>query len=327
MKIAFYGTKPYDKIFFEPKAKEYGFEIIFIEDNMNQHTISLARGCDAVCLFVNEKATKECIGQLAELGVRMILLRSAGYNHVDLKAAKACGIRVYRVPSYSPEAVAEFAMTLLMAVNRRVHKAYVRTRDFNMSIQGLMGVTLHGRTAGVVGTGKIGQAMIKILQGYGMKILAYDVYPNPDLEGVTYVSLTELMEQSDVVTLHCPLTKDTYHLIDKKMIKHMKKGVYLVNTSRGALIHTQDVCDALKEGVFGGVALDVYEEEDGLFYEDRSNDIVEDDVLARLVMFPNVLITSHQGFFTLEAMQAIAITTLENAKNNMIGQETQNEVV
>lgn len=325
MRIALYGCKPYDRMFFEPLSKEYGYEMIFIEDRMSRETVPLAAGCDAVCLFVNESATKELINMLIELGVRAILLRCAGYNHIDLSACKG-KIKVYRVPSYSPEAVAEFAAALLLCVNRRLHRAYNRTRDFNMNISGLMGMTLHGKCAGVVGTGRIGQAMINILKGFGMDVIAYDVYPNEKLD-VKYVSLKELCEQADVITLHCPLTKETHRMLDAKMIRHMKKGVYLVNTSRGGLVNTADVIDALKEGVFGGVALDVYEEEEGLFYEDRSGDIIQDDNLARLMTFPNVLITSHQGFFTLEAMRAIAITTLENAKNLEFDRETANEVI
>lgn len=325
MRIALYGCKPYDRMFFEPLSKEYGYDMIFIEDRMSHETVRLAAGCDAVCLFVNESATKEMIGELVELGVRAILLRCAGYNHVDLSACEG-RIKVYRVPSYSPEAVAEFAAAQLLCVNRRLHRAYNRTRDFNMNISGLMGTTLHGKCAGVIGTGRIGQAMISILRGFGMDVIAYDVYPNDKLD-VKYVSLKELCEQSDVITLHCPLTKETHHMLDEKMIKRMKKGVYLINTSRGALVNTVDVIEALKAGVFGGVALDVYEEEDGVFYEDRSGDIIRDDNLARLMTFPNVLITSHQGFFTLEAMRAIAITTLENAKNLELDRESANEVI
>ncbi len=325
MKIALYGCKPYDKMFFEPLSKEYGYEMIFIEDRMNCETVKLANGCDAVCLFVNENVTKNLVDCLADMGIRAILLRCAGYNNVDLNACKG-RIRVFRVPSYSPEAVAEFAAALLLCVNRRLHRAYNRTRDFNMNITGLMGMTLHGKTAGVIGTGRIGQAMINILKGFGMEILAYDLYPNDKLD-VKYVSLKELCENADVISLHCPLTKETHHMIDAGMIKHMKKGVYLINTSRGGLINTSDVIDALKDGIFGGVALDVYEEEDGVFYEDRSADIIQDDNLARLMTFPNVLITSHQGFFTLEAMRAIAITTLENAKSMDVDRETANEIV
>jgi D-lactate dehydrogenase len=324
MRIALYGCKPYDRIFFEPLSQEYGCEMIFIEDRLSHETIPLAGGCDAVCLFVNESVTADIVRELEHLGVRAILLRCAGYNHVDLSAC-AGRMKVYHVPSYSPEAVAEFAAAQLLCVNRRLHRAYNRTRDFNMSISGLMGITLHGKCAGVVGTGRIGQAMIRILKGFGMEVIAYDLYPNAQL-GVEYVSLKDLCRQADVISLHCPLTKETHHMLDGKMFEQMKKGVYLVNTSRGGLINTADLIEALKKGTFGGVALDVYEEEEGLFYEDRSDDIVRDDNLARLMTFPNVLITSHQGFFTMEAMRAIAITTLENAKSLELDRETANEV-
>lgn len=325
MKIAFYGTKPYDRLWFEPLAKEYGCRIFFIENLLNEDTVVMAKNCDAVCVFVNDQVTRPIIEKLHDMRVKAILLRSAGYNHVDMKAARG-KIHVLRVPSYSPEAVAEFATASLLSVNRRLHRAYVRTREFNMKLDGLMGTDLNGKTAGVIGTGRIGQAMIRILRGMGMEILAYDLYPNPDL-GVKYVELEELMGGSDVITLHCPLTKETHHIINKKTIAQMKKGVYLVNTSRGALVDSQALIEALKKNeTFLGVALDVYEEEDGIFYEDCSEDIVRDDVLARLMSFPNVLITSHQGYFTKEAMKAIALVTLENAKMLEEGMELVNEV-
>ncbi len=311
-KIAFFGAKPYDRTWFEPQAKEYGYHIRFIEGRLSEDTLPLAKDCLAACVFVNDRIGKAEVEGLCAQGVKVLLLRSAGYNHVDLKATKG-KLTVLRVPSYSPQAVAEFAAGLLLSLNRRIHRAYVRTREFNMSIQGLMGRDLHGKTAGVVGTGRIGQAMISILQGFGMEVLAYDTY-QADLPGVTYVALDELFSRSDVVTLHCPLTKDTYHMIDKKALRKMKPGAYLINTSRGALVHAAALMEELKSGHLGGVGLDVYEEEDDVFYEDNSNEPVEDDVLARLMSFPNVLITSHQGFFTEEAMRAIAITTLENLR-------------
>ncbi len=311
MKIAFYGTKPYDKKWFEPLGKEYGFEIRFIELPCNKDTIGLAKGYDAICIFVNDYVNEEMIDELCEMKVKGILLRSAGFNHVDIRAAKG-RIAVLRVPSYSPEAVAEFAMALLLTVNRKTHKAYGRTREFDMRLNGLMGMDLNHKVAGVVGTGKIGQAMIQILKGFQMHILAYDPYPNKSLE-VEYVSLEELMKRSDVISLHCPLTTDTKHMINKETIGLMKEGVYLINTSRGGLIDTESLIDGLLEKKFGGVGLDVYEEEEGIFYEDRSGDIITDEHLARLMTFPNVLITSHMGFFTEEAMQAIAVETLENA--------------
>lgn len=311
MRIAFYGTKPYDKTWFEPLGKEYGFDIHFIELPCNHDTIGLAKGHDAVCIFVNDTMDAFMIDTLCEMGVKAILLRSAGFNHVDIQAAKG-KIEVLRVPSYSPEAVAEFALAMLLTVNRKTHKAYNRTRDFNMSLNGLIGTDLNHKVAGVIGTGKIGQAMIRILQGLQMHVLAYDPYPNKELE-VEYVGLDELFEKSDVISLHCPLTEQTSHIINRESIEKMKDGVYLVNTSRGGLIDTEALIEGLLKKKFGGVGLDVYEEEDGVFYEDCSQEIITDENLARLTTFPNVLITSHMGFFTNEAMQAIAIETLENA--------------
>lgn len=311
MKIAFFSTKPYDKIWFEPMAKEYGCEIHFFEAPFQEETILLARGFDAVCIFVNDYVNAKMIDLLYEMKVRAILLRSAGFNHVDVKAAED-KVQILRVPSYSPEAVAEFAMGMILTVNRYTHKAYNRTRDFNMSLNGLMGVDLYRKTAGIIGTGKIGQAMIRICKGFGMKILAYDPFPNKELD-VEYVALERLMADSDLISLHCPLTSETEHIVNRATIDHMKEGVYLVNTSRGALIDTDALIDGLVAGKFGGVGLDVYEEEEGIFYEDKSGEIMRDENLARLMTFPNVLITSHMGFFTKEAMQAIARVTLENA--------------
>lgn len=311
MRIAFFGTKPYDRIWFEPLAEEYGFDIHFIELPCNEDTIFLAKGHDTICVFVNDTINANMIQKLYEMNIKAILLRSAGFNHVDVKAAED-KIPVLRVPSYSPEAVAEYTMAMLLTVNRYTHKAYTRTRDFNMNINGLMGTDLNHKTAGVIGTGKIGQAMIQILRGFQMNVLAYDPYPNKSLD-VTYVPLEELMCKSDVITLHCPLTTDTRHIINKRTIDWMKEGVYLVNTSRGALVNTEDLIQGLLERKFAGVGMDVYEEEDGIFYEDKSTEVMTDENLARLTTFPNVLITSHMGFFTKEAMQAIAIETLENA--------------
>jgi len=311
MRIAFFGTKPYDRIWFEPLALEYGFDIHFIELPCNEDTVFLAKGHDAICIFVNDYVNAGMIDKLYEMNIKAILLRSAGFNHVDIKAA-GDKIPVLRVPSYSPEAVAEYAMAMLLTVNRYTHRAYVRTRDFNMSINGLMGTDLHHKTAGVIGTGKIGQAMIRILQGFQMNILAYDPYPDKTLD-ISYVPLEELMHKSDIITLHCPLTADTKHIINKRTIGWMKEGVYLVNTSRGALVNTEDLIGGLLERKFAGVGMDVYEEEEGIFYEDRSAEVMTDENLARLMTFPNVLVTSHMGFFTQEAMQAIAIETLENA--------------
>ncbi len=311
MKIAFYSTKPYDKLRFEPLGKEYGFDIHFIETSCNAETVFMAKGHDAICIFVNDYVDAEMIDMLYEMKVKAILLRSAGYNHVDVKAAED-KLVVLRVPSYSPEAVAEFAMAMLLTVNRWTHKAYNRTREFNMSLNGLMGTDLYEKTAGVVGTGKIGQAMIRILNGFGMRVLCYDPYPVKGLEA-EYVSPEELFRGADIISLHCPLTSETKHMINAKTIASMKNGVYLVNTSRGGLIDTDALIEELLQRKFGGVGLDVYEEEEGVFYEDCSGEIMTDDKLARLMTFPNVLVTSHMGFFTKEAMEAIARTTLENA--------------
>lgn len=313
MKIIFYGTKPYDRIWFEPMSEQYGYPIHFLEAGLNEDTAKLAEGYDAACIFVNDEAGAVVIDELADAGVKAILLRCAGFNQVDLQQAKKRGIMVLRVPGYSPEAVAEFAMGLLLCVNRKIHRAYIRSRDFNMNINGLMGKDLHEKTVGVVGTGKIGQAMIHICKGFGMRILAYDLYP-AQMPGIEYVSLEELLKRSDVISLHCPLTDENYHMINKESLALMKNGVYIINTSRGALIDAPALVDALTEkGRIGGVGLDVYEEESGIFYEDRSNDIMTDPVLARLTTFPNVIITSHQGYFTEEAMQAIARETMDNA--------------
>lgn len=325
MRILFYGTKPYDKIWFEPLAAEYGYEIHFLEAATSKDTIKLSAGYDAVCIFVNDYLDKDMIDTLVKNGVKGILLRSAGFNHVDIEAAKG-RIRVLRVPSYSPEAVAEYALAMLLTVNRYTHKAYTRTRDFNMSIHGLMGVDLYHKTIGIIGTGKIGQSMVQLMSGFQMEILAYDPYPVSDLP-VQYVELDELFRRSDVISLHCPLTKETQHIINEESIAKMKDGVYLVNTSRGGLIHSESLIQGLLAGKFKGVGLDVYEEEDGVFYEDCSTQIMQDEVLARLVTFPNVLITSHMGFFTEEAMKAIASETLKNAQAVEQNLKSQNAVV
>ncbi len=325
MRILFYGTKPYDKIWFEPLAAEYGYEIHFLEAATSKDTIKLSAGYDAVCIFVNDYLDKDMIDTLVKNGVKGILLRSAGFNHVDIEAAKG-RIRVLRVPSYSPEAVAEYALAMLLTVNRYTHKAYTRTRDFNMSIHGLMGVDLYHKTIGIIGTGKIGQSMVQLMSGFQMEILAYDPYPVSGLP-VQYVELDELFRRSDVISLHCPLTKETQHIINEESIAKMKDGVYLVNTSRGGLIHSESLIQGLLAGKFKGVGLDVYEEEDGVFYEDCSTQIMQDEVLARLVTFPNVLITSHMGFFTEEAMKAIASETLKNAQAVEQNLKSQNAVV
>ena len=312
MQIAFFGTKPYDRLWFEPLSREYGCTIHFIESGLSDDTVILAEGSNAVCIFVNDYVTEKIAERLSGMGIKLILLRCAGFNNVDLDATRALGMTVLRVPSYSPAAVAEFSMAAILTVNRKLHRAYNRTRDFNMSINGLMARDLYGKTAGVIGTGKIGQQMIDIFNGFHMKVLAYDLYPNENLDAV-YVPLEELFSKSDVISLHCPLTKESHHLINRDTINLMHPGVIISNTSRGALIDSAALIDGLKEGIIGGVALDVYEEEDDLFYEDVSNEIMQDDIISRLTTFPNVLITSHMGFFTEEAMQAIAVETVENA--------------
>ena len=300
MRILFYGTKPYDRIWFEPMAKDYGYEITFLEVQCTKETVFLARGYDAICIFINDTVDAGMIDCLHRDKVKAILLRSAGFNHVDIRAAKG-KVKILRVPSYSPQAVAEYAMAMLLTVNRFTHRAYTRTREFNMSINGLMGQDLYHKCAGIIGTGKIGQAMIDICRGFGMHIVAYDPFPNESL-GVEYLPLPELLSRADVISLHCPLTNDTRYIINEETISYMKPGVLLVNTSRGMLIDSGALIEGLLSGKLAGVGLDVYEEEDGLFYEDRSSEIIEDGVLARLMTFPNVLITSHMGFFTKEAM-------------------------
>lgn len=325
MRILFYGTKPYDRIWFEPMAKDYGYEITFLEVQCTKETVFLARGYDAICIFINDTVDADMIDCLYRDKVKAILLRSAGFNHVDIRAAKG-KVKILRVPSYSPQAVAEYAMAMLLTVNRFTHRAYTRTREFNMSINGLMGQDLYHKCAGIIGTGKIGQAMIDICRGFGMHIVAYDPFPNESL-GVEYLPLPELLSRADVISLHCPLTNDTRYIINEETISYMKPGVLLVNTSRGMLIDSGALIEGLLSGKLAGVGLDVYEEEDGLFYEDRSSEIIEDGVLARLMTFPNVLITSHMGFFTKEAMQAIAIETLENAYMLEHGMPLINEVV
>lgn len=325
MKILFYNAKSYDKIWFEPLAEKLNIKLKFRSIRLDIDSVGLARGYDAVCAFVNDNIDRAVIDELVEMGVKGILMRCAGYNNVDLEAAKG-RIKVLRVPSYSPEAVAEFATAILLTVNRKTHRAYVRTREFNMNINGLMGEDLYGKTAGIIGTGKIGQAMIRIMKGFGMRVLAYDVFENPELD-VEYVPLDKIFRESDVISLHCPLTNDTKYIINEESINKMKKGVYIINTSRGQLIKTEDLLEALRvPGRIGGVGLDVYEEEDEVFYEDKSNEIMTDEVLARLVTFPNVLITSHQGYFTREAMEAIANVTIENARALFNNEALVNEV-
>lgn len=313
MKIAFYDTKPYDKIWFEPMIKEYNYQVKFFEHKLNEDTAVLSRGYDAVCIFVNDNANEKVINTLYKNGVKLIALRCAGYNNVDFSAAKD-KITVARVPSYSPSAVAEFAAALLLTVNRKTHKAYIRTKDSNFNINGLLGFDLAGKIAGIIGTGKIGQMFVDICKGFKMKVIAYDPYPNKNLD-IEYVSLDELFEKSNIISLHCPLTKETHHIINENAIKKMQDNVLIVNTSRGSLIDTSALIEGLKSKKIGGAGLDVYEEESDIFFEDKSNEIINDDELARLLAFPNVVMSSHQGFFTKEAMQQIAMVTLENLAN------------
>lgn len=324
MKIAFYDSKPYDRVWFDAYAPEYGYTIKYIESRLSLETVVLAKNCDAVCIFVNDSVTKDVVDELDVLGVKVILLRCSGYNNVDFEAVYE-KTHVLRVPAYSPYAVAEYATALLLSVNRKTHRAYVRTRDYNFNINGLAGMDLHGKTAGVVGTGKIGQIMIRILKGFGMKVIAYDPFPAKDTD-IEYVKLDELWKQSDIISLHCPLTPETSYIVNEESLSKMKSSVILINTSRGGLVDTAALIEAVKTRRIGGVGLDVYEEEDEYFFEDRSNDILADEALVRLMSFPNVLVTSHQAFFTTEAMQAIARTTLDNLKQFEKGEFLVNEI-
>lgn len=325
MKIAFYDTRPYDMLWFDPLLKENDLEPQYIQNRLNLDTVSYAHEADAICIFVNDKCDKDVIDKLAEMGIKLILLRCAGYNNVDLKAANKQGIKVYRVPAYSPAAVAEYAVSLLLSINRKIPKAYERTRQFNFNIDGLIGFDMRGKTAGIIGTGKIGQIAIEILKGFGMNVVAYDAYPNPDLD-VEYVGLPQLYARSDVISLHCPLTPETKYIIDRGAIKRMKKNVIIINTSRGELIETKALIDGINDGIIGGVGLDVYEDEDVYFYEDWTDKIVRDRDLARLITFPNVILTSHQAFLTSEALYQIATTTIKNVFSFQNDEETPNEV-
>lgn len=313
MKVMIFDTKPYDREFLEKENANYGYELKFIEGKLTSDTAPLARGYDAVCAFVNDDIGAAAIDRLVEGGVKAIAMRCAGYNNVDIRHAYG-KIHVVRVPKYSPYAVAEHAMALLMAVNRKTHRAYIRTRDGNFNLSGLLGFDMHGKTAGIIGTGQIGRCFIDICRGFGMNILAYDPYPNKEAD-YPYVSIEELLSQSDIVSLHCPLTPETYHLLDGKRLACIKRGACVVNTSRGALIDTPALISALKDGAVSAAALDVYEEEANYFFEDHSNEIIKDDQLARLLAFNNVIVTSHQAFFTREALEKIAQVTFANLKN------------
>ena len=290
-------------------------------------TAALARGYDAICAFVSSDVGTKTIEILHECGIKLILMRCAGFNNVDIDKASQLGIKVLRVPGYSPEAVAEHAMALALTANRRIHKGYVRVRENDFSLGGMLGFNFYQKTAGIVGTGRIGAAMARICRGFGMKVIAYDTFQNPDLDFVTYVTMDELLAKSDLISLHCPLMDETYHLINRETIQKMKDGVILVNTSRGGLVKTEDLIEGIRARKFFAVGLDVYEEEKKNVFEDRSDDIMETSVTARLLSFPNVVITSHQGFFTQEALEAISETTLNNARAFLHGETTGNEVI
>ncbi|MDF2610973.1 MAG: lactate dehydrogenase-like oxidoreductase [Lachnospiraceae bacterium] len=324
IRVCFYDTKPYDRIFFDELKEVYEVEIEYFESKLNQKTAVLAKGFDAAVAFVNDSIDSKTIEILYENEIKLIAMRCAGYNNVDVKAA-AGKIPIVRVPAYSPYAVAEHAIALLLTLNRKTHRAYVRTRDFNFSLNELVGFDLHGKTMGVVGTGKIGRVFIDICKGFGMNILAYDPYPVKDFD-VSYVGFDELCEKSDIISLHCPLTKDTFHVINKDSIKRMKDGVYIINTSRGALIDSEDLLNAIKDEKIGGACLDVYEEETELFYEDMSYKIIKDDILSRIISMPNVIVSSHQAFLTEEALYNIAETTLQNIKHYFTNHVLDNEV-
>ncbi|GGY04137.1 2-hydroxyacid dehydrogenase [Paludibacterium paludis] len=329
MRIAVFDTKPYDRQALEAANEKAGHDLVYFEPRLNRETLDLAHDIDAVCPFVNDRLDAAVIEALAAKGVKLITLRCAGYNGVDLAACDRHGIVVTRVPAYSPHAVAEHAFALIMTVVRRIHKAYVRVREMDFSLDGLVGFNLFGKTMGVVGTGRIGQAAIRIARGFGMKVLAFDVYPDPALAselGFDYVPMDELLARCDVVSLHLPLTATTRHLINERTLSIVKPGAVLINTSRGALIDTQALINALKDGRLAGVGLDVYEMEEGVFFENLSENGLQDDQLARLLTFPNALVTSHQGFLTREALANIAETTLGNASLFERGEPLPNRI-
>ena len=322
--IAFFDTKSYDKESFLKYAGE-DLNIRFFENKLNKDTVSMAACCDAVCAFVNDSIDKTVIETLEKYGVGLIAMRCAGYNNVDLKAARG-RIKVVRVPAYSPYSVAEHAIGMILLLNRKLHKAYIRTRDHNFSLEGLTGFDLKEKTVGIIGTGKIGCTFADICKGFGMNIIGYDPYKNESFIG-QYVSLDELLEKSDIISLHCPLTKENKHLINDKTVEKMKNGVFIINTSRGQLIDTQSIINGLKSGKVGAAGLDVYEEETALFFEDYSEEVINDDVLSTLISMPNVLVTSHQAFLTKEALSAIAKTTVENIEDFFEGKELKNEIL
>ena len=328
-RIIFFDIKDYDREFFEKYGKNYNYEMSFFKSRLSLENVHLTKGYDVVCAFTNDDIGKETIDAMAENGVRLLAMRCAGFNNVSLKDIHN-RFKVVRVPAYSPHAIAEYTVGLILAVNRKINKAYVRTREGNFSINGLMGVDLYGKTAGIIGTGKIGQILIKILKGFDMKVIAYDLFPNQKVAeelGFEYVSLDELYANSDIISLNCPLTKDTQYMINRRSMLKMKDGVILVNTGRGQLIDSADLVEALKDKKVGAVALDVYEEEEDYFFEDKSTQVIEDDILGRLLSFYNVLITSHQAYFTKEAVEAITVTTLNNIKDFVEGKPLINEVL
>ncbi len=329
MKILFYDTKNYDRESFEACLQNFPeITIEYTKSDLDPRTAALAEGFDAVCAFVSSDVGTQTLEILHAKGIRLVLMRCAGFNNVDLETTGKYGIRVMRVPGYSPEAVAEHAMALALASNRRLYKAYNKVRENDFSLSGLMGFNFYQKTAGIIGTGKIGAAMCRICRGFGMKVIAYDVYENQSLKDfVEYVSLDQLLSDSDVISLHCPLMDSTYHIINIDTIRKMKDGVILVNTSRGALVKTDDLIEGIRMHKFAGVGLDVYEEETNNVFEDRSDEILEHSTTARLLSFPNVMITSHQGFFTREALEAIATTTLQNAVDFLAGKESPNDVI
>ncbi len=310
MKIAFFDAKPYDITYFEQYGEENGVKFKFYDTRLGEDTAELSRGCDAVCVFVNDDVSSTVIDRLYEYGVRLIALRCSGFNNVDVKYAYE-KIHVVHVPYYSPYAVAEHTMAMLLTSVRRIHKAYNRTKDFNFSLSGLTGFDLHGKTVGVIGTGNIGRTFINICEGFGMKVIAYDKFPSEETD-IEYAPLERVFEESDVISLHCPLNKETYHIIDEDAIEKMKKGATIVNTSRGALIDADALLEGIKSRKIGAACLDVYEEENDVFFEDFSGHIIDDDTLARLITMPNVLVTSHQAFLTEEALSSIAETTVRN---------------
>ena len=329
MQIAFFGAKPYDRRSFDAANAGHGFAVHYLEPRLTPETVPLAAGMPVVCAFVNDRLTADVVAALAAGGSRMIALRCAGFNNLDLDAARAHGMTVARVPAYSPYAVVEHALALVLTLNRKTHKAYNRVREGNFALDGLVGFDLHGKTVGIVGTGTIGALAVGAFAGLGCRVLAFDPRENPDAiaRGAEYVPLNQLLAEADVVSLHCPLTPDTHHLIDARSIARMKPGAMLVNTGRGALIDAPAAVRGLKEGQIGSLGIDVYEEEEGVFFEDRSANALEDDTLARLLTFPNVLVTGHQAFLTAEALAAIAETTLANVARFAAGEPCPNRLV